>query len=285
MSTEARSGDLVAARYRLESLLGRGGMGRVWRGRDEVLEREVAVKELLVPPGVDGEEADTLTRRMVREAQAAARLVHHAIATVYDVVIHDDRPWIVMQLAPGRALDAIIRADGPLPPVRAAGIALQILGALDVAHNAGVVHRDVKPGNVIVQGGDHSQLGDQAKFDGHIQLEEDAQRDDGASHDSVRPEDRAVLTDFGIAVIEGDPTLTNTGMVLGSPTYLAPERARGDAATPGSDLWSVGATLYAMVEGRPPYQRESSLATLAALVNEPPAPHQQQGLMAAVLDG
>jgi serine/threonine protein kinase len=250
MSIDVRPGDLLAGRYRLDTLLGSGGMGRVWRGRDEVLGRQVALKELRIPPGVDQAEADRLIRRSVREAQAAGRLVHRNIVTVYDVVGHDDRPWIVMQLVSGRPLDQIIHTEGPLPADRAARIALQILDALRAAHAAGVVHRDVKPGNVIVQ-----------------------------------PGDDVVLTDFGIAIIEGDPALTSGGALFGSPTYLAPERALGDAARPESDLWSTGATLYAMVEGHPPYQRDSAVATLAAVINDPPAPHRQEGLLAVVLSG
>ena len=250
MSIDAKQGDLLAGRYRLGTLLGSGGMGRVWRGRDEVLGREVALKELRIPPGMDGTEAERLTRRSIREAQAAGRLVHRNIVTVYDVMNHDDRPWIVMQLVSGRTLDQIIRTEGPLPAHRAAWITLQILDALRAAHAAGVVHRDVKPSNVIVRSGDE-----------------------------------VVLTDFGIATIAGDPALTSSGILVGSPTYLAPERALGDAARPESDLWSTGATLYAMVEGHPPYQRESPVATLAAVINDPPAPHRQQGLTAVVLSG
>lgn len=250
MSIDARAGDRVAGRYRLDSLLGSGGMGRVWRGRDEVLGREVAVKELRIPPGITEDEAARLTRRMTREAQAAGRLVHPNIVTVYDVATHEGRPWIVMRLVAGRSLDRLIRDEGPLPAHRAAGIAVQILAALRVAHSAGVVHRDIKPGNVIVQ-----------------------------------PGDEVVLTDFGIATIEGEAAITSSGTLVGSPTYLAPERALGRAAGPESDLWSTGVTLYEMVEGHPPYQRESPLATLAAVINDPPAPHHQSGLLAAVLDG
>jgi len=250
MSIDARAGDRVAGRYRLDSLLGSGGMGRVWRGRDEVLGREVAIKELHLPPGVSPDETALMARRMAREAQAAARLVHPNIVTVYDVATHEDRPWIVMRLVAGRSLDRLIREDGPLPADRAAGIAVQILAALRVAHGAGVVHRDIKPGNVIVQ-----------------------------------PGDEVVLTDFGIATIEGESAITSSGTLVGSPTYLAPERALGRAAGPESDLWSTGVTLYEMVEGHPPYRRESPLATLAAVINDPPAPHHQSGLLAAVLDG
>ncbi len=250
MSIDARAGDRVAGRYRLDSLLGSGGMGRVWRGRDEVLGREVAIKELRIPPGVSQDEAALLTRRMAREAQAAARLVHPNIVTVYDVATHEGQPWIVMRLVTGRSLDRLIRDEGPLPAHRAAGIAVQILAALRVAHSAGVVHRDIKPGNVIVQ-----------------------------------PGDEVVLTDFGIATIEGESAITSSGTLVGSPTYLAPERALGRAAGPESDLWSTGVTLYEMVEGHPPYQRDSPLATLAAVINDPPPPHHQSGLLAAVLDG
>jgi serine/threonine protein kinase len=250
MPIDTRAGDMVADRYRLDSLLGSGGMGRVWRGRDEVLGREVAVKELSIPPGIGQDEAARLTRRTVREAQAAARLVHPNIVTVYDVVTHDARPWIVMRLVPGRSLDRLIHDEGPLPANRAAGIALQILAALRVAHAAGVIHRDIKPGNVIVHSGDE-----------------------------------VILTDFGIATIEGQSAITSSGTLVGSPTYLAPERALGHPTGPASDLWSTGVTLYEMVEGHPPYQRESPLATLAAVVNEPPTPHRQAGLLGAVLDG
>ncbi|MQA88235.1 MAG: protein kinase, partial [Streptosporangiales bacterium] len=231
MGAPSAGGRLVGGRYRLEEPLGRGGMGIVWRGRDELLGRAVSVKEVLLPPGLSAQEQDVLYRRTLREARAAARLDHPNVVLVYDVVEENGRPWIVMELVRARSLGDVIREDGPLPPHQVAEIGQHVLAALRAAHGAGVLHRDVKPSNVLLA-------------------------DDG----------RVVLTDFGVAAVEGDATLTGSGTLLGSPAYIAPERARGARATAASDLWALGATLYAAVEGRPPHDRGAAMATLTAVV-------------------
>ncbi|GLZ05442.1 hypothetical protein Acsp03_29080 [Actinomadura sp. NBRC 104412] len=242
---------VVARRYRLLAELGRGGMGIVWRARDEILDREVAVKEVLMPAGLTEAERAAMAQRSVREARSAARLSHPGVVTVFDVVVEEARPWVVMELVRGDSLNQVIRREGPLPPDRVARIGLQLLGALGAAHAAGILHRDVKPGNVLLEG----------------------------------PGDRAVLTDFGIAVIEGEATLTQDGSVLGSPAYIAPERMRGGRASPESDLWALGATLYAAVEGRAPFHRDDPVAVFGAVLTEEPDPPVRAGPLRPVLDG
>jgi len=241
---------LVAGRYRLLSRLGTGGMGTVWRARDEVLGREVAVKEVTFPPGLSDEDRSMLRERTRREARAAARLDHPSAVTVYDVVEHDGAPYLVMELVEAGTLADVVRSDGPLSPQRTAQVGLALLGALEAAHRQGIVHRDVKPSNVMV-------------------------RDDG----------RVVLTDFGIATSTGDASLTHTGLLLGSPAYIAPERARGEAPGPPSDLWSLGATLFTAVEGRPPFEGDTPLTTVTAVVTGDRAPYVAAGPLAPVLDG
>src|ERR671933_454523 len=207
MSTSAEDSRLVAGRYRLRSLVGQGGMGRVWAAHDEGLERDVAVKEVLLPPAVPEAEREALLARTLREGRAAARVRHPRVVTVYDVVEEDDRPWLVLQLLAPRTLADVLAAEGPLPPAAAARLGLQLLEGLTAVHEAGVVHRDVKPGNVLFGA-------------------------DGG----------AVLADFGIASLDGEAAVTATGLLLGSPAYLAPERARGAAPSPAADLWALGAT-------------------------------------------
>lgn len=241
---------LVASRYRLGELLGEGGMGRVWLARDVVLDRDVAIKEIDLPAELIKSERDSVQRRTLREARAAARLNHPNVAQVYDVFQADGRTWIVMEYVPSRSLQQVLDTDGPLPPTRVAEIGLQVLAALDAAHRAGVRHRDVKPGNVL--------LGD-----------------DG----------RVVLTDFGIATMEGDSVVTSADVLIGSPKYMSPERARNGEASPASDLWSLGATLYVAVEGRPPYDRDSPMGMVTALATEEPDPAAHAGPLAPVLDG
>ncbi|MGI5525470.1 protein kinase domain-containing protein [Micromonospora sp. CA-259024] len=241
---------LVADRYRLLSPLGQGGMGRVWKARDEVLHRDVAIKELVPPPGLTDEERREMRERSLREARAIARLNHANVVRIFDVLRTDGDPWIVMEYVASKSLQDTLAEDGPVSPARAVEIGLGVLGALNAAHKAGVMHRDVKPGNVL--------LGD-----------------DG----------RVVLTDFGLATIPGDPNVTRTGMVLGSPAYISPERAREGTAGPEADLWSLGATLYAAVEGKSPYARPSAIATLAALATEPMPPPKNAGPLKAVLNG
>ncbi|MFG3600621.1 serine/threonine-protein kinase [Micromonospora chersina] len=241
---------LVADRYRLISPLGQGGMGRVWKARDEVLHRDVAIKELVPPPSLTPEERREMRERSLREARAIARLNNINVVRIFDVLRTDGDPWIVMEYVASKSLQDTIAEDGPVSPAKAVQIGLGVLGALKAAHKAGIMHRDVKPGNVL--------LGN-----------------DG----------RVVLTDFGLATIPGDPNVTRTGMVLGSPAYIAPERAKDGTAGPEADLWSLGATLYAAVEGKSPYARPSAIATLAALATEPLPPPKNAGPLKPVLQG
>ncbi|MEU5912064.1 protein kinase [Micromonospora sp. NPDC047527] len=241
---------LIANRYRLVRPLGQGGMGRVWQARDEMLQRDVAIKELVAPPGLRDDERREMRERSMREARAVARLGHVNVVRVFDVLHSGDDPWIVMELVPSRSLHEVLEAEGPMSAASAARIGLGVLSALRAAHRAGVLHRDVKPANVLLA-------------------------DDG----------RVVLTDFGLATLPGDPRMTQTGMVLGSPAYLAPERATDGDVGPAADLWSLGATLYAAVEGRTPYQRSSPMATLAALATEAPPPAQRAGQLTPLLEG
>jgi serine/threonine protein kinase len=242
--------DRFAGRYRLGAPLGAGGMGQVWLAHDDVLERDVAIKEIAPPADMSDRARDSAQRRTLREARAAARLNHPNVVQVYDVISADDRIWIVMEHVPSRSLQEVIRTEGPLPPARVAEIGLAVLAALDAAHRAGVRHRDVKPANVLLA-------------------------DDG----------RVMLTDFGIATIDGDSIVTSSDLVLGSPQYMAPERVRHGHALAASDLWSLGATLYAAVEGRSPYERPSAMATLTALAVEEPDPARRAGPLQPVLDG
>jgi hypothetical protein len=244
------SQQLVAERYRLTSQIGSGGMGRVWLARDEVLHRDVAVKEVMLPEELSDREREELFQRTLREARAAGRLNHPNVVGVYDVVQAEGRPWIVMELVRSRSLYQVVKEDGPLPPKRTAEIGLAVLSALRAAHGAGVWHRDVKPGNVLLA-------------------------EDG----------RVVLTDFGLATFEGDGTVTRSGVILGSAQYISPERARDGASGPESDMWSLGATLYAAVEGRSPFARETSMATLTALATAPPDTPRRAGPLRPVLIG
>jgi eukaryotic-like serine/threonine-protein kinase len=243
-------GRLVGGRYRLKASLGRGGMGEVWHAHDDLLGRDVAVKEVLQPLGLSAGDQQLLVKRTVREARAAARLSHPAAVTVFDVIEEDGRPWIVMEFVRSRSLAQAVKEDGPLQPRQAARVGLQVLGALTAAHAAGILHRDVKPANVLL----------------------------GA-------DGRVVLTDFGIATLEGDAALTMPSAVIGSPAYIAPERTRGGPAEPASDLWSLGVTLYAAVEGRTPYERGGMVPTLVAVASEEPDPPRQAGPLVPVLEG
>lgn len=233
-SRQDKSERLLAGRYRLGAVLGRGGMGTVWRAEDETLGRIVAVKELRFPSNIDEEEKRRLITRTLREAKAIARIRNNSAVTVFDVVDEDDRPWIVMELVEGKSLAEVIREDGLLEPKRAAEVGLAVLDVLRSAHREGILHRDVKPSNVLLE----------------------------------TETERVVLTDFGIAQVEGDPSITSTGMLVGAPSYISPERARGHKPGPAADLWSLGGLLYAAVEGVPPYDKGSAIATLTAVMTE-----------------
>jgi eukaryotic-like serine/threonine-protein kinase len=235
---------LVAGRYRLREVIGSGGAGAVWRATDELLGRSVAVKEVQL----SADDPGRVRERVLREARAAARLHHPAVTAVFDVVEEVDTVHIVMELVDGPSLRVAVRADGPLAPADAAALGLRVLDGLEAAHARGIVHRDVKPGNVLL-----SPTGPK-------------------------------LTDFGIAALEGDASLTVAGTVLGSPSFMSPEQARGRPVGPASDLWGLGALLHFAVEGRPPFDRGEALPTLAAVVDEAPAPAPHAGPLAPVIE-
>ena len=242
-------GCVVAGRYELLDRIGQGAMGTVWRARDQVLARDVAVKEVRLPDLMPARDRAILRERTLREARVSAKLSHPCVVTVHDVIEADGTPWIVMELVTARSLERVLAEDGPLPARRAAETGVMLLGALASAHAAGVVHRDVKPGNVL-----------------------------------LTRDGRAVLTDFGIAAVDGDPALTQTGMVVGTPGFCAPERIRGAPASPASDLWSLGATLYAAVEGRGPFDGHGSpMAVLTSIVHSDPPPARSAGPLEAVI--
>ncbi|MBM9504715.1 serine/threonine-protein kinase [Actinacidiphila acididurans] len=247
---DGAEGRVLADRYRLNGVLGKGGMGTVWRALDETLGRSVAVKELRFPGNVDEDEKRRLVTRTLREAKATARIRNTGAITVFDVVREDDRPWIVMELVEGKSLSDAIREDGPLSPRRAAEVGLVLLDVLKDAHREGILHRDVKPSNVL-----------------------------------LGKDGRVVLSDFGIALIDGDPSVTSTGMLVGAPSYISPERARGHKPGPPADLWSLGVLLYAAVEGHPPYDKGSAIATLTAVMTEPVGPMRKAGPLAEVISG
>ncbi|MEV6449847.1 serine/threonine-protein kinase [Streptomyces anulatus] len=243
-------GQFLAGRYRLTHILGQGGMGVVWRAHDEQLGRDVAVKELRLPDQVGATERQNWIARLDREARAAARLKHPGIITVHDRITGPDgRPWIVMELVDGGSLADLVEAQGALPPQQVADIGRQVAAALAAAHRLGITHRDIKPANILLE------------------------------------EDRVILTDFGIAALEGDATLTATGMIMGTPAFMAPEQIRGLPATAESDLWSLGATLYAAVEGHAPFSGTAPSAVLVAVATEEPTPAVRAGALGPVLDG
>ncbi|WP_051095329.1 serine/threonine-protein kinase [Streptomyces sp. LaPpAH-108] len=250
VSEEPGRDRLIAGRYRLLSPLGQGGMGTVWRARDEVLHRDVAVKEVRAPAGLPASDVERMYARLEREAWAAARISHRNVVTVYDVAMEGGRPWIVMELVRGRSLADALEAEGPLPPDRVARIGAEVLAALRAAHIAGVLHRDVKPANVLLA-------------------------EDG----------RVVLTDFGIATLEGSSAITMTGEVIGSPEFLPPERALGRTPGPESDLWSLGVLLYAAVEGGSPFRRDTPLNTLRSVVEDELPEPRRAGPLAPVIEG
>lgn len=241
---------MVAGRYRLRSVLGAGSMGTVWSAYDEFLHRQVAVKEMKVPPGIPAAQADELRERTLREARAIAVLSHPNVIILHDVARENDQPFVVMELLPSRSLAHILRDHGPLSVEQAAAMGIAVASALEAAHAAGITHRDVKPGNVLIAS------------DGRIKL-----------------------TDFGIARNVSEATMTRTGIMLGSPAYIAPEVASGGAVTPAADLWGLGATLFAAVEGAPPYDADGDpLETVGKVVNGK-VPKPKAGPLAESISG
>ena len=249
-SGRAAPGTLIGGRYTLRAAVGHGGMGTVWRAADTLLRRDVAIKEVILPPGLAPSDRDSMYERTMREARAAAALQHPAVVQVYDVVHENGRPWIVMELLDARSLADMVIEDGPVAPRVVAKIGIALLGALEVAHAHGVLHRDVKPANVLIC-------------------------NDG----------RCVLTDFGVARMPTDIQLTTPGMVLGSPHFISPERAMGSEFGPPSDLFSLGVTLYTAVEGRPPFDKGDPIETMHAVVEDPPTPAVRAGSLTPVLMG
>ena len=240
----------MAGRYRLRSLLGFGGMGRVWLAEDEVLDRPVALKQFNLSDQASDKTRTAARVRALNEARAAARVDHIGVIKIHDVVEEDGRPWIVMEVLSGRTLAAALDAEGPLPIDQVTSVGLGLLDVLQATHRAGIVHRDVKPGNVhLCDGG------------------------------------RVVLTDFGIACTTDDDSSSPTDTVAGSPAYISPERLRGDKPEPACDLFSLGATLFTAVEGRPPFDKGDLFATLTAVVEDAPAPFRRAGPLRPVIEG
>jgi serine/threonine protein kinase len=238
---------VVAGRFVLQEPLGHGGMGTVWRAQDQVLGRTVALKEVNLPPAVPEEERQAMRQRVLREARAAARLNHPAAVMVFDVIEEGDNTFIAMEIVESPTLSQMVSEQGPLTPERTAFIGLRILDALDAAHRQGIIHRDVKPANVIVG------------------------------------EEHVKLADFGVASVKGDPRLTATGLLLGSPSYMSPEQVEGKAAGPPSDLWALGATMYFAVEGHGPFDRPGALPTLMAISKEELTPPEHAGPLTRVI--
>jgi tRNA A-37 threonylcarbamoyl transferase component Bud32 len=254
MAGHVDEGRLVAGRYRLLERIGRGGMGTVWRAEDELLGRQVAVKKLHPPqPHMDDDELATLFERTRREARAAARISHPNVIVVHDVVDDAGLPSIVMEYVPSVTLGERLKESGPLPPAEAARVGRGMIAALRAAHRAGVLHRDVKPGNVLL----------------------------GTDGDGSR----VVLTDFGIAQASGTSTLTRTGELIGSIDFLSPERIRGNPPGPEGDMWALGATLYQAVEGVSPYRRPTAIETAYAIAEETVAPPARAGVLGEVITG
>ena len=223
----------VAGRYALGARLGSGGMGTVWHGRDELLNRDVAIKQIHIPDNLPPEEREAIETRVLREARAAAQLNHPSAVSVFDVAQEGGQAFIVMELVTAPTLSDLLDREGPLSPERAAEIGLEVLDALGAAHASGIVHRDVKPANVMV------------------------------------PEEGSVkLADFGIAALADDPRITSTGLILGSPAYMAPEQAQEQDTSPATDMWGLGATLFFAVGGRPPFEKPNPIATLTAVLND-----------------
>ncbi len=240
---------MLAGRYRLDRVIGSGAMGIVWAAYDEVLHRAVAIKEVNYPQGMPIAEVEQLADRTLREARAIAAMSNPHVITLYDILTLESGPVIVMELLTARSLAQVLRQDGPLRDGQAATIGVAVAGGLLAAHGAGITHRDVKPGNVLI------------------------------GHDG-----RIKLTDFGIARSADEQTITAKGLLLGSPAYIAPEVAAGHAAGSHADAWGLGALLFAAVQGKPPYDRGDPIATLTAVVSDPVPPHPQAGRLAGVID-
>jgi serine/threonine protein kinase len=239
---------LLQERYRLLTVVGKGGMGTVWRAHDEVLNRDVAIKEVALPGRSSVSERVLLHHRVLSEARATAMLDHPGVVTIHDIVEQDGRPWIVMELVQGSSLQGLLDRGGRLSPCRAAAVGRQVLSVLVAAHAVGMLHRDVKPSNVLLA------------LDG-----------------------RVVLTDFGLAINRNEAGFRIP--LEGSPAYVSPEQASSEPITEASDLWSLGAMLYAAVEGRPPYARGGALASLMAVLLDPYEPPVHAGGLRTVIDG
>ncbi|WP_212754359.1 serine/threonine-protein kinase [Nakamurella aerolata] len=247
MQPDAR---VLIGRYRLESVIGRGAMGTVWRAYDDVVHRRVAIKEINLPHGMPTGVAANITDRTLREARAIGALSHPHVITLHDILTVDGQPYIVMELLHARSLAQLVTQLGPLPPEQAATVGIAVASGLMAAHRSGITHRDVKPGNVLVG------------YDGRVKL-----------------------TDFGIARTPDDSSLTATGLLLGSPAYISPEVASGEPAGPASDAWGLGAMLFAAVQGRPPFDRSDPIATLTAVMSEPVPDCPAAGPLAPVISG
>ncbi len=241
---------MLGGRYRLERVVGKGAMGRVWAAHDELLNRPVAIKEVDFPPGMPASEVDQLAQRTMREARAIASVSDPHVVTIFDMLSLPHGPAIVMELLTARSLSEILNVDGPMTDSDAATVGLSVASGLLAAHSAGITHRDVKPGNVLICA------------DGRIKL-----------------------TDFGIARSTGEQSITATGLLLGSPAYISPEVASGRPANAQSDAWGLGALLFACVQGVPPFDKGTALATLTSVVQDPVPPHPESGRLGGVIRG
>ncbi|WP_243793139.1 serine/threonine-protein kinase [Saccharopolyspora gloriosae] len=239
----------IGGRYEVTGELGRGGMGVVWRARDTRIGRDVAIKQLHVPEGLPAAERHVLEERLMQEVRVAGRLSDPGVVTVHDVFSENGATFIVMELVDPVTLSDVVGPQRPMPAAQVADLALRVLSALEAAHTAGIVHRDVKPSNIMISG------------------------------NGVK------LADFGIAQTVDDPRLTTTGALIGSPAFMAPERIQGHDATPASDLWSLGATLFFALEGWLPFDRQTTAATLNAVLNETPRMSRDHGVLGVLVAG